>query len=154
MENTKWTLELLSAAAEDDGLAEELAGYVERECLISAPRDLKTSVMKRCSQPDVQLAAGARTLSRNTKLLLYSLKVGTAVAASILLLALLPVTAPDGMERERSVPPGILSLLPPETGEPDSMPFYGRARRLTQGLNRLSYELSNWEVYLYDEKEE
>ena len=76
------------------------------------------------------------------------------MAASILLLALLPVTAPDGMERERSVPPGILSLLPPETGDPDSMPFYGRARRLTQGLNRLSYELSNWEVYLYDEKEE
>ena len=44
MENTKWTLELLSAAAEDDGLAEELAGYVERECLVSAPRALKTSV--------------------------------------------------------------------------------------------------------------
>ena len=88
--------EQLEEISRSDWLAEDFADHIQEDFLISAPPDLKSSVIRRCAQPDVQLAAGARSLSRRTRLLLYSLKVGAAVAASVLLLALLPATFPPG----------------------------------------------------------
>ncbi len=136
MENIDFTgntLELIENGSLSD---EEFADYIEQNFLINAPGDLKSSIMKRCSQPDVQLSVNARKLSRRTRLLLYSLKVGAAVAASVLLLVFLP------------------SSLPAKPDGRFSVPLYHRARQITDGLNRMSYELSNWEVYLYDEKKE
>ena len=136
MEHTDLTRDLLEQVKKDDLAAEEFADYIEENFLIRAPGDLKSSVMKRCSQPDVKLPAEARKLFHRTRLLLYSLKVGTAVAVSVLLLALLPSSLPAGPDIRFSVP------------------FYQKARQITDNLNRMSYELSNWEVYLYDEKKE
>ena len=136
MEHTDLTRDLLEQVKKDDLAAEEFADYIEENFLIRAPGDLKSSVMKRCSQPDVKLPAEARKLSHRTRLLLYSLKVGAAVAVSVLLLALLPSSLPAGPDIRFSVP------------------FYQKARQITDNLNRMSYELSNWEVYLYDEKKE
>ena len=136
MEHTDLTRDLLEQVKKDDLAAEEFADYIEENFLIRAPGDLKSSVMKRCSQPDVKLPAEARKLPHRTRLLLYSLKVGTAVAVSVLLLALLPSSLPAGPDIRFSVP------------------FYQKARQITDNLNRMSYELSNWEVYLYDEKKE
>ena len=136
MEHTDLTRDLLEQVKKDDLAAEEFADYIEENFLIRAPGDLKSSVMKRCSQPDVKLPAEARKLSHRTRLLLYSLKVGTAVAVSVLLLALLPSSLPAGPDRRFSIP------------------FYQKSRQITDNLNRISYELSNREVYLYDEKKE
>lgn len=136
MENRDLSWEDLEQIENDDLAAEEFARRVEQDFLITAPRDLKESVIKRCSQPDVQLSVGARALSRRTRLLLYSLKVGAAVAFSVLMLALLPPSLPSGPDVRFSVP------------------FYQKARQITDGLNRMSYELSNWEVYLYDKEKE
>ena len=116
MEHTDLTRDLLEQVKKDDLAAEEFADYIEENFLIRAPGDLKSSVMKRCIQPDVKLPAEARKLSHRTRLLLYSLKVGTDIRFSV--------------------------------------PFYQKARQITDNLNRMSYELSNWEVYLYDEKKE
>ena len=136
MEHTDLTRDLLEQVKKDDLAAEEFADYIEENFLIRAPGDLKSSVMKRCSQPDVKLPAEARKLSHRTRLPLCSRKVGTAVAVSVLLLALLPSSLPAGPDIRFSVP------------------FYQKARQITDNLNRMSYELSNWEVYLYDEKKE
>ena len=122
--------EQLEEISRSDWLAEDFADHIQEDFLISAPPDLKSSVIRRCAQPDVQLAAGARSLSRRTRLLLYSLKVGAAVAASVLLLALLPAT------------------FPPGGGPGASVPFYQKAQQITHGLNRITYNFTDWEVLI------
>ena len=137
--------EQLEEISRSDWLAEDFADHIQEDFLISAPPDLKSSVIRRYAQPeayqvladtDVQLAAGARSLSRRTRLLLYSLKVGAAVAASVLLLALLPAT------------------FPPGGGPGASVPFYQKAQQITHGLNRITYNFTDWEVFFNDKEKE
>ena len=104
--------EQLEEISRSDWLAEDFADHIQEDFLISAPPDLKSSVIRRCAQPDVQLAAGARSLSRRTRLLLYSLKVGAAVAASVLLLALLPSRVSSSIRGKSSLRPFPMWLRP------------------------------------------
>ena len=104
--------------------------------MMAAVYALKLTGLSPLSLLIVQLAAGARSLSRRTRLLLYSLKVGAAVAASVLLLALLPAT------------------FPPGGGPGASVPFYQKAQQITHGLNRITYNFTDWEVFFNDKEKE
>lgn len=145
MDHRKLTVNDLEAMGQNDFLAEELADYVEKNFLLNAPRDLKASIMKQCSTPGVRLASETGAFSRRARLFLYSLKVGAAVAFSILLLALLPPAFPSSF---RSGDPSAAS------GVFFQVPFYEQARKFTDRLNFISYELRNWEVYRYDKQKE
>lgn len=99
------SLDQLQAFAERDYNMECLADAVEARFLIAAPRDLKESVLKAAARPEVRLEHGTRKLSKKAQLFFYSLKVGTAVAGALLLLAAAPdiagrVQAPVPSHRE------------------------------------------------------
>ncbi len=145
MDYRNLTADDLRKAGENDFLAEELADYVEENFLLAAPKNMKTSILRQCSRPDVRLAAETRAFPRRIRLLLYSLKVGAAVAASILLLALLPPSSPTSPHSESlSEPAGMFFQVP----------LYEKARKFTDRLSFISYELCNWEVYRYDKQKE
>ena len=58
------------------------------------------------------------------------------MAASVLLLALLPAT------------------FPPGGGPGASVPFYQKAQQITHGLNRITYNFTDWEVFFNDKEKE
>ena len=62
--------------------------YMSRheEALVEPPAYLAEEITERVHQPDVVIAQKARTTSKKVQLLLYSLKVGVALAASIYML--------------------------------------------------------------------
>ena len=63
-------------------------GYMSRhaEALPEPPAYLAQEITERVHQPDVVIAQKAHTTSKKIQLLLYSLKVGVALAASIYML--------------------------------------------------------------------
>lgn len=67
--------------------AEQFGNWMEEGMLEEPPGYLKEEVMGRAHQIDVQAAVKLKETSRQVQLLVYSLKVGLAVAASIFLLA-------------------------------------------------------------------
>ena len=62
--------------------------YMSRheETLVEPPAYLAEEITERVHQPDVVIAQKAHTTSKKVQLLLYSLKVGVALAASIYML--------------------------------------------------------------------
>lgn len=62
--------------------------YMSRheESLVEPPAYLAEEITERVHQPDVVIAQKAHTTSKRVQLLLYSLKVGVALAASIYML--------------------------------------------------------------------
>lgn len=84
------SLELFESMTRRDSDLLLMAEKVEADYLLPAPVDLKTEILKKAAQPEVQLEIQARRLSKKAQLLLYSFKVGTAVAGALLLLSLSP----------------------------------------------------------------
>lgn len=100
-----------------------LADAVEARFLIAAPRDLKESVLKAAARPEVRLEHGTRKLSKKAQLFFYSLKVGTAVAGALLLLAAAPdiagrVQAPVPSHREYLMQESLWNIKKPMTDCP------------------------------------
>lgn len=58
------------------------------EEILTAPKNLKEKILKATNSPEVQFAIRAKKASKRMQLFLYSLKVGTATAAALLLLIL------------------------------------------------------------------
>ena len=58
----------------------------QEETLVEPPAYLAEEITERVHQPDVVIAQKAHTTSKKVQLLLYSLKVGVALAASIYML--------------------------------------------------------------------
>lgn len=58
------------------------------ENIITAPRDMKATILKATKRPDVQIVAKARETSKKMQLLIYSLKVCTATVCALMLLVL------------------------------------------------------------------
>ena len=56
------------------------------EALVEPPAYLAEEITERVHQPDVVIAQKAHTTSKRVQLLIYSLKVGVALAASIFML--------------------------------------------------------------------
>lgn len=88
--NQAQPLECLEAMTKRDFDLELLADQIEAGCMVPAPRDLKASILREAARPEVQLEIKTRELSRKVQLLLYSLKVGTAVAGALFLLSVAP----------------------------------------------------------------
>lgn len=88
--NDKQPLEYLEAMTKRDFDLELFADQIESEYGISAPRDLKASILKEAARPEIQLEVKTRELSRKAQLFFYTLKVGTAVAGALLLLSITP----------------------------------------------------------------
>lgn len=68
-----------------DYCAEQFSGWLEKD-LLEPPAYLQDEILERSRRADVRAAKTACELSRNTRLFLYSLKVGLAVAASLYVL--------------------------------------------------------------------
>lgn len=54
--------------------------------IIEAPKDMKANILRASKRPEVQLAIMAKETSKKMQLFIYSLKVGAATAAALLLL--------------------------------------------------------------------
>ena len=76
---------------------EQFADYIENQELITAPAHLKSSIMERSRDLDVQIVAGSNHLSKRLQLFYFSLKVGAAVLCALTMLTILP-----GVSREIS----------------------------------------------------
>lgn len=140
MEPKTLTMQDLEAALSDDVLMEKLADYMETEFSVTAPRDLKSSVLLRSRQTQIPPAGKTESLSRHVRLLFYSLKVGTATAACIFLLSLLPTSFSASPAGE----------IPAVTGLSFSKPLHEKFRKFTGSLHLISDELWNWEDQRYD----
>ena len=81
--------ELFAHAGVCDYCAELLSAYVEQE-LLEPPAYLREEILEKSRRPDIQAARTIRRTSRQTRLFLYSLKVGFALAVSLLMLFVLP----------------------------------------------------------------
>ncbi len=87
----------------------ELAMFIaeiEKEGLLQAPGNMKEHILDKAGSLPVQTVRRTRELSTNMQLLLYSLKVCTAIACAILLLNLSKYSfaMTDYHEREVMVP--------------------------------------------------
>lgn len=93
----KWQKGTLSAQEEASFLqhigsctfcAEQFGTWMEEDLLMEPPSYLKEEIQARSRQLDVQTVVKVQQTSKQMKLMLYSLKVGLAVAASIFLLTI------------------------------------------------------------------
>lgn len=101
----KEVIRLLEHTGDCTGCAERLAEVMEQEGMcIEPPAYLKDQIRERVAQADVQMAVTIKHTSKNIHLLLYSLKVGAAVAVSILTLALTTVAGPANIPHPDSSP--------------------------------------------------
>lgn len=92
----------LQSITDSDFKLELFADRIEADFMVPAPRDFRESVMKAALRPEVQIEKKTRELSRKVQLLLYSLKVGTAVAGALFLLSIAP-------DFSHEVPPSVFS---------------------------------------------
>lgn len=109
--------------------------------LLMAPRELKEAIIADSKRIDTQLSVQARRCSRQIQLILYSLKVSAAVAASLLFLAaapkavLLPLSQPRIPAESQT---GIVGWMNQES------------RQIGDFLNQISQKLFISEGNYYD----
>ncbi|MEG0813560.1 MAG: hypothetical protein RSE05_03875 [Clostridium sp.] len=70
--------------------SEELADYIERYELITAPKHLKDSILEQSHQPSVQLIAGSNQISKKLQFFYFTLKVSGAVLCALMMLSIVP----------------------------------------------------------------
>ena len=140
MDNTLFENISLEAMAEDQAIAEEFADYLEERGLLSAPANLKSSILDRSRQADVRLIAGSNHLSKKTALFSYSLKVGLAAACSIGVIIAMPQ-----LHDRYSVSPQALSRVPVY------VEAYEKIQEWNGKINEFSKSFFHMEVPLYDE---
>lgn len=126
--------------------ADLFAEYVEKNTMVSAPRDLKENIMAKSRNLDVRVIAASNQLSKRLQLFYYSLKVGAAVLCVLTLLTVTPGLASH-------LRPAALSFERLERLEQGriSWSFYENAEQLTERLNQFS--IFNLEVNKNDKKE-
>ncbi len=130
-----------------------LAEYVEKQELVRAPAHLKAEILSRCRQPSRKSAVPAvsrpvrRPLTKRMELFFYSLRVGAAVACSLMLLAFMPTLSgrADRMAEaaDKFPAPYIRHDIPITESLKE------RVSDFTEQLNRLM----NLEVFRYDKTE-
>lgn len=126
-----------------EALSEAAAGKE----LLTAPRDLKSSILERSRKLDVQIIAGSNQLSKKLQFFYFSLKVGAAVLCSLSLLFLAPNLAESSARRAADELTGDhYGQLSEQHWE-----YYKHIEQLTGQLHQLSN--FNLEVFRYDKKE-
>lgn len=139
MDNASFEIFSLETMAKDQAKAEEFADYLEERGLLSAPANLKSSILERSRQPDIQIIAGSNRLSKKM-LLHYSLKVGLAAACSIGFIIAMP-----RLNDRYSFFPQTLSRVPVYVGA------YEKIQEWNGKINEFSKSFFHMEVPLYDE---
>lgn len=142
----------LSRAAEQEFYAERLADMVERQGLMTAPINLKASILERSRQLDVQVIAKTNLASKKLELFYYGLKLGTAVAVSVCFIMITPRLA----ERQYGGPKESRSSYSQDYGRPDGnrIPIHERFSSRLKNINGMAQEFFNeslnMEVFLHD----
>ena len=70
-----------------DSCADRFAASLSED-LITAPKDMKSNILKASIRSEISLVVHAKRMSKQMQLFLYSLKVGTATVLALLLLVL------------------------------------------------------------------
>lgn len=78
-------VEFLEHISSCDFCSDLFAEHMSKD-LVTAPRELKANLMKAVRSPEIRLRKLAKQSSKRMQLLLYSLKVGTAMAGALLIL--------------------------------------------------------------------
>ena len=79
-------LEVLDHMSNCDYCASAFANVAEEMTLMTAPKNLKSSILHQAGELPVQLQAKQYILSKRMQLMLYSMKIGVAVACAILMI--------------------------------------------------------------------
>lgn len=140
MDNTFFETFSLEAMAQNEAEAEAFADRLEELGLYRAPANLKSSILNRSRQADVQLIAGTNHFSKKTRLLCYSLKVGLAAACSIGFIIAMP-----RLRNRYSVFPQASDRLPIH------VEAYEKIQEWNGKINELSKSFFDLEVSLYDQ---
>lgn len=94
-------MEILAHTCDCTWCAERLANALEQEeqsAKVLPPSYLAGEILERAKQLDVVTVQAVKRTSKKLQLFLYSMKVGVAVAFSMLILVLLPITQQSGFE--------------------------------------------------------
>lgn len=124
---------------------ESMAEYIEQYELLSAPANLKASILEQSKKTEVQIIAGTNRFSKQLRLVLYGLKVGTAVLCSLMLLA---AASSYSTQASKQILTGDLLM---ESSSAPRCNYYKKATYFTEKLNMISYK--NLEVIDHDKKE-
>lgn len=125
---------------------EQFADYIENQELITAPAHLKSSIMERSRDLDVQIVAGSNHLSKRLQLFYFSLKVGAAVLCAL--------NHADDSPRQVSgkfQPDRMRGQTEFKFRSEQQWSYYETVNYLTEQLGRLSN--INMEVFKNDKKE-
>lgn len=139
MDNTFLEDFSLEAMAKDQAKAEKFADTLEERGLLSAPANLKSSILARSRQPNIRLIASSNCLSVKTQLLRYSLKVSLAAACSIGVIIAMPK-----LHDRYSVSLQALSRVPVY------VEAYEKIQEWNKKINEFSKTFFHMEVPLYD----
>lgn len=138
-----WTSGMLSAGEEQqllahagvcDYCAELLAAHLE-PCLMEPPAYLAEEILEKSRRPEVRTARTIHQTSRQMRLFLYSLKVGFALAVSLLMLSVLP-----GAEQVNAGPQLYFQEDPRGS-------LTEKLRESGNRMNRLLDDLTDWQVF-------
>ena len=95
--------QLLSHVSSCNYCSERLADIMSEE-MLQAPKNLKDSILKATKRPDIQIAMKANETSKNMQLFFYSLKIGTAAVAALLLLFLSTNIPAENASSKQAIP--------------------------------------------------
>lgn len=141
----------------DDDFQKEM--QPEKSFLAEPPRYLKEEILERTHQMDVQAAVKLKETSKQVQLMIYSLKVGLAVAASIFLLTItsdiqrMNLEIPES-QRTQELQERQEAAVKRQESRAKEENFTGRLRRgsreITNMLNNLSSGLFGMEMDNFD----
>ena len=122
--------------------AEQFANIVEADFFAEPPAYLCEEILQQSQRAEIQTVVKVKKISKQMKLLLYSLKVGFAVAASIFLLTITTAVQQNGMEMQKE---------PPKQTEASITEKINReSGKITSGLKRITNQV--FEFQLWEEK--
>lgn len=121
---------------------EQFADFIEKQELITAPAHLKSFILERSRDLDIQLVAGTNHLSKRLQLFYFSLKVGAAVLGSLSMLVFLPGVSHEITARREAAARQSRSQSERQWN------YYDTVNHLTEQLEKLSN--INMEVFKND----
>lgn len=145
-------LNLLTRAANQDFYAEQLADLVEGRGLMTAPVNLKDSIMERSRQLDVQVIAKSNMAAKKLELFYYGLKIGAAVAVSVCFILVAPSLAGRQLcePGQDTVSYSQDDTLSSSVRVPIHERFSSRLKDLSGAAQEFFNESLNMEVFLHD----
>lgn len=128
-----------------DFCADALADYMEGHELLTAPKNMKDSILMRSRQANIQVIAKSNEISKQLQLFYYTLKVGfaTVMVFSFLIFApkLTHISVDPPLRQE--------STIPESTIHP-ARRIYKKSQALTRFIQDVSQYITQTEVFSHD----